>query len=297
MRRPGNIARRLFALTTVLTGLISVPSGQTIPRDAYALSRNETEENAFSDYPPSLERPVGGIKEVIPDKYKKRYREWKTEFLSTETGRRHWEFYAHHPCFILTITISPDMRTGAVTSEFKWSDSGALIAATINLGSRIHESFPDPSYYPVINALAQIKASDLISGKIVAATIIAHEFGHVSRIASTDGALYRLQKQLAPIYNSIFRSNGYHIDDPRLIELARRMGGSPLELWENGEHWGEANAMLYLLERITKPRFQRSLFAQIKQNVQPYEESRKDRFLQMLNRSDLLAWSPHSKKP
>ena len=171
------------------------------------------------------------------------------------------------------------------------------MAATITLGSRIHESFPDRSYYPVMNALAQSKASYLISGKIVAATIIAHEFGHVNRIAGADGALYRLQKQLAPIYNSIFRSNGYHIDDPRLIELARRMGGSPLEIWENGEYWGEANAMLYLRERITKPRFQRSLFAQIKKNVQPFEESRKDRFLQMLNRSDLLAWSPHSEKP
>ncbi len=175
-------------------------------------------------------------------------------------------------------------RNGAVTSEFKWSDSGALIAATINLSSRIHESFPDRLYYPVINALAQIKASDSISGTIVAATIMAHEFGHVSRIASTDGALYRLCIQLAPIYNSIFLSNGHHIDDPRLIELARGMGGSPLEIWEDGEYWGEANAMLYLRERITKPRFQRSLFARITQNVQLYEESRKDRFLQMLTK-------------
>lgn len=289
MRRPGNIARLMFALTTGLAGLISVTSGQTIPLPSTTLSRNETEANARSKYPPSLEPSGGGIKEVIPEKYANRYREWKTEFLSTEPGRRQWELYAYHPSFILTITISPDMRTGAVTSEFKWSDSGALIAATINLGSRIHESFPDPSYYPVINALAKIKASDLISEKIVAATIIAHEFGHLSQVAGTDGALYRLQKQLAPIYNSILRSNGYHIDDPRLIELARRMGGSPLEIWENGEFWGEANAMLYLRERITKPRFQRSLFAQIKQNLQPYEESRKARFLQMFNRNDLLA--------
>lgn len=292
MRRPQIIARRLFALTTVLAGLISVTSGQTIPRDAYALSRNETEENAFSDYPPSLERPVGGIKEVIPDKYKKRYREWKTEFLSTETGRRQWELYAHHRRFILTITISGDKRNGALTSEFKWSNSGALIAATISLGSRIHEGFHDLAYYPVINAVAQSKASHLISGKILAATIVAHEFGHVNRVASTDGALYRLQNQLAPIYNSIFRSNGYNIDDPRLVELTRRMGGSPIELWEDGEFWGEANAMLYLSDRIPKARLQRSLFAQIKQNVQPYEESRKDRFLQMLN-----ARSPHSEKP
>src|SRR5688572_18900835 len=41
-----------------------------------------------------LPRPADtGIREDIGDKYKKRYQEWKTEFLSTSAGRAEWEAY------------------------------------------------------------------------------------------------------------------------------------------------------------------------------------------------------------
>src|SRR2546426_10825783 len=38
-------------------------------------------------HPYFLEPSRGGIREVIPGKYKKRYQQWKHEFLSTEAGR------------------------------------------------------------------------------------------------------------------------------------------------------------------------------------------------------------------
>jgi hypothetical protein len=40
--------------------------------------------------------PTSGIKEEIPEQYRKRYDEWKREFLSTETGRNLWQEYGHN---------------------------------------------------------------------------------------------------------------------------------------------------------------------------------------------------------
>src|SRR5438046_4671619 len=77
---------------------------------------------------------VGGIKEVIPDKYAKRYEEWKTEFLSTDIGKAQWEMYAHHPRLQLTITIGGKSVQGAGTGKYKWNEAGELVAATIVLG-------------------------------------------------------------------------------------------------------------------------------------------------------------------
>jgi len=65
---------------------------------------------------------------------------------------------------------------------------------------------------------------------------------------------------LTPLYNAIFLSNGYNTCDPRLIELAREMGGSSMEMWVHSEYWAEANVMLYLRDRITEERLRRSLF-------------------------------------
>src|SRR5205085_5191031 len=200
-------------------------------------------------FPPcSYARPVspapspgggGGIKEVIPDKYKERYLEWKNEFLSTEVGRGEWEQYEHGGRLTLTITISEDDRHGAGTSKYKWDDAGELVAATITLGSRINEGYPNPIYYPVMNALLPLTESYVVSDSVLAAAKIAHEFGHVKQATSVDGGLYRLQNQLMPVYNQILLGNGRNVRDPRLVELAQRMGGTPVEIWENREYWGE----------------------------------------------------------
>ena len=223
---------------------------------------------------------TGGIKEVIPDKYKERYEAWKNEFLSTETGRSQWESYAQNGRFILTITVSNDERNGAGTSKYKWSDSGELVAATITLGCRIDEGYPNPIYYPVMNSLAHSEPA-FLNGNILAAAKIAHEFGHVKLASIMDGAHYRLQNQLIPVYNKILLSNGRNTHDPRLLDLTQQMGGTPVEIWENREYWGEANAMLYLRDRITKKSEQRVLFTRIMRTVELYAKNYVERFDQI----------------
>jgi hypothetical protein len=223
----------------------------------------------------------GGIKEVIPDKYRERYEVWKSDFLYTETGRKQWEEYDRNAEFTLTITVSCNDRNGAGTGKYKWNDAGQLVAATITLGCRIDEGYPNPIYYPVMNALSQRDPSFITNRHILAAAKIAHEFGHVKQVMSMDGALYRLQNQLMPVYNKILLTNGRNTHDPKLIELARQMGGNPVEIWEDREYWGEANAMLYLRDRITKESEQRALFARIIRTVESYAKNYMARFDQI----------------
>lgn len=223
----------------------------------------------------------GGIREAIDDKYKTRYQQWKTEFLSTDIGRAQWEMYAHHPRLMLTITIAANNPQGAATGKYKWNESGELIAATIILGSQVDQGYPSSVYYPVMNALEPFESKQLIGGSVLAATKIAHEFGHVMKVASTPESLYRLQSQLVPIYNKIFLSNGYNVRDPRLTKLAQEMGGNPVEIWEDREYWGEANAMLFLRDRVAKEKFHCRLFGKIKQAVEEYAKNYEERFAEI----------------
>jgi hypothetical protein len=223
----------------------------------------------------------GGIKEVVPDKYQERYQEWKSEFLYTETGRRQWETYEQNTRFTLTIIVSCDERNGAGTSKYKWNDAGELIAATITLGCRIDEGYPNPIYFPVMNSLSPRELSFPVNKNILAAAKIAHEFGHVKQVSSTESARYQLQNQLMPVYNRILLTNGRNTLDPRLIDLARQMGGTPVEIWEDREYWGEANAMLYLRDRITKESEQRVLFTRIIRTVEVYAKNYVGRFDQI----------------
>ncbi len=249
--------------------------GLPIRSHARPLARPLTREMPLAN----VARPAGsGIKEIIPDKYKQNYRQWKAEFLAAETGRKQWDLFEQNLNFTLTITVSKEDRNGAGTSKYKWDDAGNLIAATISLGARIDEGYPNAIYYPVMNSLSQCKLSYGVSGDILAAAKFAHEFGHVKRMSITDGSLYRLQAQLIPAYNKILLSNGHNTNDPRLIELARQMGGTPVEIWEDREYWGEANAMLYLRDRITKESEQRALFHRILRTVELYSKNYAERF-------------------
>ena len=223
----------------------------------------------------------GGIKEVVPEKYQGRYKEWKEEFLATEMGRRDWDMFAHNPNFTLTVVVSRDNPEGAGTGKYKWDDSGKLIAATITLGVRINEGYPNPIYYPVMNSLSPRPSSYVVSEDILAAAKIAHEFGHLTRTSKTDPALYQLQSQLMPVYNKIFLSNGRNANDPRLIELARQMGGTPVAIWEDREYWGEANAMMYLRDRFTEENLRCPLFSRIRRSVDLYAKSYETRFQQI----------------
>lgn len=220
-----------------------------------------------------------GIHEQIPEKYLARYQEWKREFLATETGRQQWAAYQNNPNFTLTVVVSRDNPEGGTTSGYQWNEAGKLVAATITLGYRLDAGVPNPVYFPVMNSLLPTEASRNIETGTLAATKMAHEFGHVNRTANGDATLYQLQSQLMPEYNQIFLSNGRNANDPRLIELARRMGGTPVEIWEDREYWGETNAMLYLGDRYARDSFRCLLFSRIKRSVDLYAPNYEARFL------------------
>ena len=222
-----------------------------------------------------------GIKEVVPEKYRGKYQEWKGELLSTEVGRAQWERYGRDAGFSLTVVVSCSEGSGAGTSKYRWDDAGRLVAATITLGCRIDEGYPSAIYYPVMSALSSRESPFNGRGAVLAAAKLAHEFGHVERAVQTDGALYRLQNRLMADYNKILLGNGRNVADPRLVELARQMGGTPVEIWEDREYWGEANAMLYLRDRITKQSEQRALFAKIMRTVELYARNYSERFDQI----------------
>ncbi len=220
----------------------------------------------------------GGIREDIPEKYLARYQQWKKEFLATETARQQWAAYQNNPNFTLTIVVSRDNPEGGTTSNYRWNDAGRLVAATITLGYRLDAGFPNPVYFPVMNSLLPTDTTRKIEGQTLAATKMAHEFGHVNRTAAGDSTLYQLQSELMPQYNQIFLTNGRDLNDPRLIELAQKMGGTPVEIWEDREYWGETNAMLYLRDRFAEDAFRCLLFSRIKRSVDLYAPSYEERF-------------------
>lgn len=303
MNRPGQLRSSrfvfIFILLTSLSPLFS-PSGRTAHLPITLAERDhaitlgmlsaETLPALVAEYhglPSGNEKSTtrlaandqGGIREEIPAKYLGRYQQWKKEFLSSETARQQWAAYQNNPNFTLTIVVSRDNPEGGSTSRYQWNDAGQLIAATITLGCRLDAGFPNPVYFPVMNSLVPTETTRKIDSETLAATKMAHEFGHVSRTANGDAALYQLQSQLMPQYNQIFLSNGRDLNDPRLIELARKMGGTPVEIWEDREYWGETNAMLYLRDRFAEDGFRCLLFSRIKRSVDLYAPSYEERFL------------------
>jgi YD repeat-containing protein len=225
--------------------------------------------------------PRGGLLESVPAKYRERYQAWKNDLFSTEAGRGQWEAYASNPRFTLTVVVSDEDRHGAGTGSYKWDDSGQLVAATITLGSRIDEGYPNPIYYPVMYSLSPLSESFPVEGNVLAAAKIAHELGHVKQAASTGAELYKLQNQLMPLYNQTLLSNGRNTRDKRLTELERRMGGTPVQIWENREYWGEVSAMLFLRERFKNEEQQRALFSRVRRTVETYAPDYAGRFEQV----------------
>ena len=221
----------------------------------------------------------GGIREHVPPKYVARYQHWKREFLSTETGRQQWDSYQNNPNFTLTVVVTRENPEGGTTGDYEWDEHGKLIAATITLGCRLDEGVPNPIYFPVMNSLLPTETTRNIGGETMAATKMAHEFGHVNRTANGDSVLYQLQLNLMPEYNRILLSNGRDVHDPRLIELQKRMGATPVEIWEDREYWGETNAMLYLRDRFAENSLRCLLFSRIKRSIELYAPGYEERFL------------------
>lgn len=224
----------------------------------------------------------GGIRESVPRKFEQRYQKWKDELLATEFGREQWARYAANKNFVLKLVVSGENERGAATGDYQWTEEGKLVGATILLGSDLDKGYPNPIYFPVMNSLAFGEESTAkISRSVLAAAKIAHEFGHVNLTAVTDPNLIRLQNKLIPDYNKILLSNGHNPNDERLLDLAGQMGGSPVEIWENREYWGEVNAMRYLVDRINGEDFYCSVLNKIRHNVSFYAKNYEARFTEI----------------
>ena len=284
--KTSRIAASAFSLVSLSFLLTTV--GSTAPKPVVTAPLEPSRESLMNSYHGVIEEiatgPVdesGGIKEDVPAKYAARYEDWKREFLSTEAGRKQWASYEHNPNFTLTIAVSRENAEGATTGRYKWNDSGQLVAAMIMLGVRLDEGYPNPIYFPVMNSLVPTESFSRINGSTLAATKIAHEFGHVNRTTKADAAVYQLQSQLIPQYNKIFLSNGRNANDPRLIDLVAKLGGTPVEIWEDREYWGETNAMIYLRDRLTEESMRCSIFSRIRHSVDLYAKPYEPRFIEV----------------
>lgn len=220
----------------------------------------------------------GGIREEIPKKYQERYERWKAELLATEFGRRQWEAYANNRSFVLVIKVDGGKGKGAGTDKFQWDDKGNFVGATITLGSNIESGYPSPIYYPVLNSLSSHQSSYTISGRILAATKLSHELGHVAQAETANREVIEKQSRLIPEYTSIFLRNGHNIQDKKLVALAEELGGTPVEIWESREYWSEVTAMKYLRERIKDESYYCFVFNKIRRNVTNYARDYVDRF-------------------
>ncbi|HEX8566533.1 MAG TPA: hypothetical protein VF648_12885 [Pyrinomonadaceae bacterium] len=244
----------------------------------FPVKANPFESGIRSNKTESNRSPNGGIKERIPAQFQDRYLRWKDELLSTEFGRRQWDFYSSNKQFNLIIIVSADKEFAAKTGDYQWDETGELIGATITLGKNLDKGYPNAVYYPVMNSLSSHNSSHEISGNILAATKLAHEIGHVNATAQTKGELFERQNKLMAAYYKIFLRNGYNTNDQRLVELAGELGGIPMQIWADREYWGETNAMRYLAERAGKEKFYCSIFNQIKRNITDYAKNYEDRF-------------------
>jgi YD repeat-containing protein len=215
-----------------------------------------------SDGAPPTEFARSGIKEEISDKYKKRYEKWKSEYLSTEAGRKQWEMYEHKKRFVLTIRISKVNPHGART-DYEWNGLGELIAATITLGSRIDERHPCRFYYPVLGLLEDHWYPNVKS--MLAAGKIAHEFGHVNRAIADDK--FQSQNQLI-LANAHILPGRPDTRDARVTELQQQLGATLIEIWADRECSAEATALLYLREKAGKGFVSRSLITGIAKNIE-----------------------------
>lgn len=264
-----------FCLFTflVFTGLLFLPS-DAIAKNSYHCFIVKDQTNHRIVKTPT----EGGIREEIPNKFRERYERWKSEFLAAERGREQWNRYSNDKNFILIIKISEEEKQGAGTSDYLWNENGNLVGATIHLGSKIEKGYPDPIYFPVMNSLSIAKSNAKTRENILAAAKIAHEFGHVNQTAKTSGELFRRQNELIVEYNEILQKNNFDMKMPVLAKLKEELGGTPVEIWENREYWGETNAMLYLLDRIETENFYCPVVSKIENNIKSFAVSYEDRF-------------------
>ena len=88
-------------------------------------------------------------------------------------------------------------------------------------------------------------------------------------------------------YNMRFLENGYNTRDPKLLELAVKMGGTPVEICEDREHGSEIKAMHYLFERLTDDELRRVLLVSIKETINFFAKSFQQRYSEFIHAQGL----------
>jgi hypothetical protein len=211
------------------------------------------------------------IVEDVPRKWQDDYRRWKAELLSTEFGSSIWNAFDADDSFTLTVTVSDKYVRGAGTDSFEWNSAGKLIAATITLGYELDLGFPEPVYYPVLHSISAISMSrKAVRRGVLAGAKFAHELSHVENAKLENAEAFLLQKQLMPVYVSIFLSNGQNVADKKLRELADQMGGTPVEIWAAREYRSELDTLEHLAERLANDKQRCSVFRRLKRNLIDY---------------------------
>ncbi|QQS34385.1 MAG: hypothetical protein IPM50_07420 [Acidobacteriota bacterium] len=211
------------------------------------------------------------IVEDIPGQWQENYQRWKAELFSTEFGRSRWQAFETDDSFTLTVAVSDKYVRGAGTDAFEWDPNGKLIAATITLGYELELGFPEPVYYPVLHSISAISSyRKVIRRGALAGAKFAHELSHVENAKLENAEEFLLQKQLMPVYVSIFLSNGQNAADKKLRELADQMGGTPVELWSAREYASELDTLDYLAERLANDRQRCLVFRRLKRNLNDY---------------------------
>jgi RHS repeat-associated protein len=257
----GSAQGRFTSTDPVIMGPHKVTNPQNW--NLYAYSRNNPLR--FTD-------PTGEIiNEDIDHKYKKRYKAWKAEFLKTKFGQALWDRYQNDQNFTLDITIGENAggQQGAETNGYHWNSSGQLDAATITLGTKLNSGYSSGDNYPVSGSLRPDSGGTELSGDTIAATKLAHEFGHVEFTAGTPKDVFGLQNFLMPVWNSVFQATGQGSPD-----IERLMGGSPVQISTTREQGAEgAGAVPYLRDRFPgKPGG--NMPERIQQAIQNFEKSK-----------------------
>ena len=91
---------------------------------------------------------------------------------------------------------------------------------------------------------------------------------------------------MSHFYNSVFRRNGYNTNDPRLLELAKKMGRTPVEISEDREHRAETKALSYLLERVKSDEFRRRFLASLKRTTDLFARSFQQKYVEIVRAQD-----------
>jgi len=207
----------IFALfcsfvTLLVTGYSC--SGQSISPFAATRKRFALPSTRSKSSSNSADAGSNRVIELIPTDYRKRYLKWKNDYLSTEVGRAQWDRYALDQNFTLTIMVSKDRAEGAIVDAYRWNDTSRLVAATITLGSKLDSGYPSSINYPITCSLAPGNLPPEVKGTILAATKLAHEFGHLNRTMTLAGKLYRLHDELMMEYPKSFSAHGRDTNDP-----------------------------------------------------------------------------------